>query len=57
MLATIMAARRGIGREVSKPVDAMIAAVAASRGMAVATRNTSDFADMGVELINSRDVH
>ena len=57
VLATIMAARRGIGREVSKPVDAMIAAVAASRGMAVATRNTSDFADMGVELINSRDVH
>ncbi len=47
-----MAARRQAGREVSKPVDAMIAAVAASRGMAVATRNTSDFDGMGVELIN-----
>src|ERR1700722_11231307 len=35
-LATIMATRRRIGREVTKPVDAMIAAVAASRGMAVA---------------------
>ena len=49
-LPTIMAARRRIGREVSKPVDAMIAAVAVSRGMAVATHNTSDFAGMGVEL-------
>jgi toxin FitB len=51
-LPTIMAARKRIGREVSKPVDAMIAAVAASRGMAVATRNASDFVGMGVELIN-----
>jgi predicted nucleic acid-binding protein len=54
-LPTVMAARKHIGREISKPVDAMIAAVAASRGMAVATRNTSDFADMGVELINPWD--
>jgi toxin FitB len=51
-LPTIMAARKRIGREVSKPVDAMIAAVAASRGMAIATRNISDFAGMGVELID-----
>jgi toxin FitB len=51
-LPTIMAARKRIGREVSKPVDAMIAAVAASRGLAVATRSTSSFAGMGVELIN-----
>lgn len=56
-LPTIMAARKRVGREVSKPVDAMIAAVAASRGMAVATRNTSDFFGMGVELINPWDVH
>jgi hypothetical protein len=55
-LPAIMAARRRIGREVSKPVDAMIAAVAASRGMAVATRNASDFVGMGVELINPWDV-
>jgi len=54
-LPAIMAARRRIGREVSKPVDAMIAAVAASRGMAVATRNASDFVGMGVELINPWD--
>ncbi|MGH3276889.1 MAG: type II toxin-antitoxin system VapC family toxin [Streptosporangiaceae bacterium] len=56
-LPAIMAARKRIGREVSKPVDAMIAAVAASRGMAVATRNTSDFAGMGVHLINPWDVN
>lgn len=56
-LPTIMAARRRIGREVHKPGDAMIAAVAASRGMAVATRNTSDFDAMGVELINPWDMH
>lgn len=55
-LPTIMAARKRIGREVSKPVDAMIAAIAASRGMAVATRNTSDFAGMGVQLISPWDV-
>ena len=55
-LATIMATRRRIGREVGKPVDAMIAAVAASRGMAVAARNSGDFAGMGVELINPWDV-
>jgi toxin FitB len=35
-LPTIMAASRRIGREVSNPVNAMIAAVAASRSMAVA---------------------
>jgi toxin FitB len=56
-LPTIMAARKRIGREVSKPVDAMIAAVAASRGMAVATRNTGDFAAMGVEVVNPWDAH
>lgn len=56
-LPTIMAARKRVGREVSKPVDAMIAAVAASRGMAVATRNISDFADMGIELINPWDAN
>ncbi len=55
-LPTIMAARKRIGREVSKPVDAMIAAVAASRGMAIATRNTGDFGGMGVEVINPWDV-
>jgi hypothetical protein len=56
-LPTIMAARKRIGRQVSKPVDAMIAAVAASRGMAVATRNTSDFVGMGIQLINPWDVN
>jgi toxin FitB len=56
-LPAIMAARKRTGRQVSKPADAMIAAVAASRGMAVATRNTSDYAGMGVQLINPWDVN
>ena len=51
-LPTIMTAGKRIGRQVSKPVDVMIAA---SYGMAVATRNTSDFAGMGIELINPWD--
>jgi toxin FitB len=56
-LPAIMAARKRTGRQVSKPVDAMIAAVAASRGMAVATRNTSDYAGMGVDLISPWDAN
>jgi predicted nucleic acid-binding protein len=35
--------------------DFQILAIAASRGFAVATRNTRDFADTGVELINPWD--
>ncbi len=33
-------------------VDLMIAAIALSRGAAVATRNTRDFEDCGVKIIN-----
>lgn len=54
-LPAIMAARRRIGREVTKPVDAMIAAIAVTHGMAVATHNTGDFVGMGVELIDPWD--
>lgn len=50
--AAIKAKRRQAGCEVTKPEDAMIAAIAASRGCAVATRNVHDFEAMGVELIN-----
>jgi predicted nucleic acid-binding protein len=32
--------------------DAMIAATALEHGMTVVTRNTADFADTGVKLIN-----
>lgn len=40
-----------VGRPVSHP-DSQIAAIAHSRGMAVATRNIRDFEDMGIALIN-----
>lgn len=50
--AQIAAARRVIGRPVSYP-DSQIAAIAHSRGMAVATRNIRDFEGMRIALINS----
>ena len=49
--ATIAAPRRTAGRTASLP-DCQIAAIARSRNMAVATRNTRDFNDMGIELLN-----
>jgi toxin FitB len=48
--AQIAATRRRSGRPVSD-TDAQIAAIAHSRGAAIATRNTTDFADCGVEVI------
>ena len=49
--AEIAAARRAAGRPVSQ-ADGQIAAIARSRGMAVATRNIRDFADTGIDLID-----
>lgn len=49
--AVIYAQRRLSGRPTS-PSDCQIAAIARSQNMAVATRNTSDFTDCGLELIN-----
>jgi hypothetical protein len=49
--AAIGAQRRALGRPISQ-FDAMIAAMARSRGAALASRNTRDFADCGIELIN-----
>ena len=49
--AEISAARRAAGRPVSYP-DTQIAAIAHSRGMAVATRNIRDFEGIGIALIN-----
>lgn len=47
----IAAMRRSAGRHV-EPVDCQIAAIARSRGLAVATRNTSDFAGMDIDLVD-----
>ncbi|TNC63111.1 type II toxin-antitoxin system VapC family toxin [Rubellimicrobium roseum] len=49
--AAIQAERREAGRPIAM-ADAMIAAIARSRGMQVATRNTGDFEETGVELVN-----
>jgi predicted nucleic acid-binding protein len=54
--AEIVAGRRRAGRPISMP-DAQIAAIAKSRGAAVATRNVRDFEGCGVELINPWDDH
>ena len=48
---SIAAMRRSAGRPVA-PADCQIAAIAAARGMAVATRNVRDFAHMGIEIVD-----
>ncbi|WP_323123343.1 type II toxin-antitoxin system VapC family toxin [Burkholderia alba] len=47
--ADIATARKRAGRAISQ-IDAMIAAIARSRGATVATRNVKDFVDCGVDL-------
>lgn len=47
----IGAARRKAGQTMQQ-MDAFIAAIALANGAALATRNTRDFADFGLELIN-----
>ena len=49
--AGIVAARRATGRPVSQ-ADCQIAAIARSRGMAVATRNGRDFVDMEIDIVD-----
>jgi predicted nucleic acid-binding protein len=49
--AALRAERRAIGRPMSS-LDAQIAAIARTRDAAVATRNTRDFDDCGLRLIN-----
>lgn len=47
--AEIAASRRSAGKPISQ-FDAMIAAVARSRGASLATRHVKDFADCGIEV-------
>jgi predicted nucleic acid-binding protein len=49
--AEIVARRRSMGLPISN-FDAQIAAVAHSRGMSLATRNTADFRGVRIELID-----
>ena len=49
--AEIASSRRAAGRTVA-PTDCQIAAIARSRGMAVATRNVRDFEGIEVEVVD-----
>jgi len=49
--ASIAAERRAAGRPIEK-FDCQIAAIARSRGAAIATRDVGDFTGCGVEVIN-----
>ena len=52
--AEIVVGRRKLGRPISQ-FDALIAAIARSRGAAVATRNNKDFEACGIDVINPWD--
>jgi predicted nucleic acid-binding protein len=49
--AELAAARESSGRPL-RSLDGLIAAIAASRGLSIATRNTADFADCGLDVVN-----
>jgi hypothetical protein len=52
--ASIVTRRRNAGRPISQ-FDAQIAAITASKGATLATRNVSDFLETGIEIINPWD--
>jgi toxin FitB len=49
--ADIAAARRRAGRPIAQ-LDTHVAGIARSRGSALATRNSNDFEDCGIELLD-----
>jgi len=51
LYAQIAAMRKQAGRPIS-PFDAMIAAITQAHGATLATRNTKDFVDCGIRLVN-----
>jgi toxin FitB len=51
LYAEIAASRRIAGKPISR-FDAMIVAMARSRGASLATRNVKDFADCGVDVVD-----
>lgn len=52
--ADIVAARRARGRPMSQ-LDGMVAAIAATAGARIATRDTRDFEHCGIDIINPWD--
>jgi predicted nucleic acid-binding protein len=52
--ASLSANRRRARRPISQ-ADAMIAAIALSRGATLATRNVRDFVDCGIDVVNPWD--
>src|ERR1700719_518337 len=52
MYAEIAASRRAAGKPPISQFDAVIVAMAHSRGASLATRNVKDFEDCGVDVIN-----
>ena len=48
---SILAEREGVGRPIGI-IDAQIAAICRSLGATLATRNTKDFADTGIEVVD-----
>lgn len=53
-IPSLLLARKQVGRPIGS-FDAQIAAIAISRGMALATRDIRDFADCGITLVNPWD--
>lgn len=51
VFAEVLQARRSSGRPLATE-DGMIAAICLSQGAALATRNTKDFAGLGLRLVN-----
>jgi toxin FitB len=49
--ADIAATRRHVGRPIAQ-ADAQIAAIVRSRGAALATRNSADFTQCGISVVN-----
>ena len=54
LYGAVIKARRAIGRPIDE-MDALIAATALANGAALATRNTADFEDCGIQLIDPWD--
>ncbi len=51
----VLLKRRAIGRPIDE-MDALIAATALANGATLATRNTADFEDCGIQLVNPWEV-